>query len=146
MKAHSFIDKSTWGNGPWQSEPDGVEWHDQVTDYLCMPRRSTIGGAWGGYVGVPMGHLAYGKAPDALHTDHNFEVHGGLTYAADYATQHLWLLGFCGNHPYDLLPVLNPIRQAFPITPGLTPPHTYRDLDYVAQECAGLTQQLKGVT
>ena len=67
----SFIDKSTWTRGPWDSEPDRVEWRDPASGYACLALRGPVG-AWCGYVGVPEGHPAHG-----LHYD------GGTQVAAD---------------------------------------------------------------
>lgn len=144
--AAAFIDKSKWGTGPWSTEPDRVEWVDQATGYLCLAQRSEDTGTWCGYVGVPVVHPDYGKAPEDMHAAYDLQVHGGLSYAGDYPAQQLWLFGFCCNHSYDLSPALNEIRQAFPAASDLAPRQTYRDLAYVQQECASLAQQLKDIS
>lgn len=53
-------DKSEWGPGPWQDEPDKVQWLDPVTNYPCLIVRSQVSGSLCGYVGVPKEHPAYG--------------------------------------------------------------------------------------
>jgi hypothetical protein len=65
-------DKSTWGPGPWQSEPDRVDF--EAHGFACMILRGPVG-ALCGYLGVPKGHPWY----------ENTEVepegaHGGITY------------------------------------------------------------------
>ncbi len=69
-------DKSGWGNGPWQNEPDKIQWMDEATGYPCLMVRPH--GSWCGYVGVPPTHPAFGKSYD----DVNVSVHGGLTFAS----------------------------------------------------------------
>ena len=69
-------DKSAWGPGPWQEEPDKRQWQDEATGLPCLIVRNN-GGALCGYVGVPKGHPDHGKDYDAVDVD----VHGGLTFA-----------------------------------------------------------------
>lgn len=49
-------DKSDWGDGAWQSEPDKVQWRDEATGAPCLALRAEVTGAWCGYVGIPKGH------------------------------------------------------------------------------------------
>jgi hypothetical protein len=76
------IDKSTWGNGAWQNEPDKIQWVDEATNLDCLMVRNPHGGFWCGYVGVPEGHPAFAKEYE--HVDVN--AHGGLTYS-DFCTE-----------------------------------------------------------
>lgn len=73
---YRHADKSTWGRGPWLTEPDKKQWQDQATGVPCLAVRNHSG-AWCGYVGVPPGHPAHGKDYDSV----DVEVHGGLTFA-----------------------------------------------------------------
>lgn len=68
-------DKSDWGAGPWQDEPDRVEWDH--AGLPCLAARSPTGGNWCGYAAVPPGHPLHGQDYNAVDVD----VHGGLTYA-----------------------------------------------------------------
>lgn len=61
-------DKSAWGPGPWQSEPDKAQWVDEATGLPCLAVRNS-GGAWCGYVGVLPGHPLHG-------VDYSTEVEG----------------------------------------------------------------------
>lgn len=70
-------DKSEWGEGPWQNEPDKVQWLDPETNYPCLIVRNQLG-ALCGYVGVPDGHPCRGKDG---HDCSGIEAHGGLTFA-----------------------------------------------------------------
>jgi hypothetical protein len=44
MKAieYLFLDKSEWGAGPWQIEPDKVQWQDNETGLPCLVRSFTF--------------------------------------------------------------------------------------------------------
>ncbi len=69
------IDKSTWGEGPWQAEPDRAEWEHAGLPCLAIRNRS---GVWCGYAAVPPGHPSHGQD----YNDVPVEVHGGLTYGS----------------------------------------------------------------
>jgi hypothetical protein len=83
-KEYGGMDKSHWPRGPWDAEPDKVQWQDEATGLPCLIVRNGSGSLCG-YVGVPPGHLAYGKdyGTGALDVD----VHGGLTFASQCADQ-----------------------------------------------------------
>jgi hypothetical protein len=81
------IDKSLWGPGPWQNEPDKVQFQDDETGFACLIKR-TDGGHLCGYVGVPPNHPAFEKGYDDIHAN----VHGGLTFAdhCQEITEETW--------------------------------------------------------
>ena len=54
--AEEPIDKSTWGDGPWQQEPDRAEWRH--ADLPCLAVRNNFGN-WCGYAAVSPGHPLY---------------------------------------------------------------------------------------
>lgn len=56
------IDKSSWLDGPWQSEPDKRQWRDEATGLPCLIVRSPSGGNLCGYVGISKGHPLYEKS------------------------------------------------------------------------------------
>lgn len=58
-KEWTTIDKSEWDRGPWDDEPDKVQWVDEVAGLDCLIVRNR-GGALCGYVGVPGGHPLFG--------------------------------------------------------------------------------------
>ena len=122
-RTYTTVDKSEWGDGPWQDEPDKVQWKDEATGLPCLAKRHGRAGHWCGYVGVPEGHPAFGKDYDDVRvaTDDGWpDAHGGLTYAAhcqegDEAEaichipdpgepDHVWWLGFDCAHSGDLSP------------------------------------------
>lgn len=116
MKEWTNVDKSDWGDGPWQSEPDKVVWVDPATDLDCMIHRGPSG-ALCGYVGVGPDHPWHGKKYNEVDVD----VHGGLTYAnpceesddeadgichvpAPGRSDDVWWLGFDCAHGFDFMP------------------------------------------
>lgn len=133
-------DKSTWGDGPWQTEPDRVQWNH--AGFACLIVRNGWG-VWCGYVGVPEEHpyykVNYNDVPNLL-------VHGGLTYS-DVCRGHIchipepgfpdkvWWLGFDCGHWNDYAPGIAPgVRHG-----------EYRDLAYVTHEVEQLAEQLREV-
>jgi len=70
------IDRKSWGPGPWQDEPDRLEW--EYKGFPCLiVRNNDVSGAWCGYVALPPGHRYFEKPYDEI----DVAVHGGLTYA-----------------------------------------------------------------
>jgi hypothetical protein len=67
MKTISYHteDKSGWAEGPWQSEPDKMQWQDEATGLPCLLLRGPMG-ALCGYVGIPPEHPAYGLHYDGI--------------------------------------------------------------------------------
>lgn len=168
--SETWIDKSTWGEGPWQHEPDRIEW--RVGGLVALMRRNSRHGMWCGYVGVPAGHPWHGKKYHEIDAD----VHGGLNYADECMvarpgedprelichvpqageSDDAWWLGFDCHHMNDLAPgfaaherelaanfrAAGDIRGAELFERG---PEffglTYRDVDYVRNEVEGLVQQ-----
>jgi hypothetical protein len=138
------VDKSSWGPGPWQKEPDRVDFIH--AGFACFAKRGPLG-QWCGYVGVPREHPCYANGYDGLDVD----VHGGLTYAnkCDGPICHVpepgmpddvWWLGFDCAHSGDLVPGMNAHRRVtgFPTSDY----ETYKDLAYVSAQIRSLAQQL----
>lgn len=71
------VDKTGWGPGPWNDEPDKRQWQDEATGLPCLIVRGPVG-ALCGYVGVPPDHPAYGLAsngtPNKEHRAHTKAV------------------------------------------------------------------------
>lgn len=156
-KTWTTMDKSSWGPGPWQGEPDKEQWADEGTGYACLIKRNRVG-ALCGYVGVPEGHPWHGSGyspgcsdegelTPALKLLDGVEVHGGLTYAdscqegpegetichvpAPGEPEPLWWLGFDCAHARDLCPAYESMRVIG---------DTYRTVAYVKTECARLAE------
>ena len=93
-RTYVTADKSDWGDGPWQDEPDKAQWVDLATDLDCLIVRSFISGSLCGYVGVPKSHPWFGlDYADCTSGEHEkpycddcpamrMSVHGGLNFAA----------------------------------------------------------------
>lgn len=156
LKSWTNIDKSDWGPGPWQHEPDKAQWIDPATGLPCLMVRNHAGSLCG-YVGVAEGHPLFGKGYD----DADLSVHGGLTFAdscqesADEGhgvchipepgqPDHVWWFGFDCSHCFDYSPALLPVLRRVGIrrTAALERGQTYRDLAYLTQQCADLAEQL----
>jgi hypothetical protein len=71
-------DKSSWGAGPWQSEPDEYRWSDSVTGIRCLLYRTApeAGGVWCGHCGLPGNHPWERLDKDKIPVG----VHGGITH------------------------------------------------------------------
>lgn len=162
-RTYTTMDRSHWASGPWDDEPDKVQWVDGGTDLDCLAVRNGVG-AWCGYVGVPEGHPWYavdyssstcGHAGCYEHTpDSMTSVHGGITYSnfCDEDSpeaeaichvpfpgrpEKVWWFGFDTCHLGDTYPD----RRAM----FSTEIDVYRTLAYVKDQCAILARQLKGV-
>lgn len=150
-------DRARWGPGPWDGEPDKVQWPDPATGYACLIHRNRMG-ALCGYVGVPEGHPWHGLG----YSDVGADVHGGLSYAdvcddvcfeergichlpGPGEPEHLWWVGFDCAQFMDLVPSM--ARDYADL--GMTDPNdgspgwrsTYRTIAYVKSECARLARQ-----
>lgn len=81
------VDKSAWGDGPWQSEPDKIQWQDAATGYPCLiVRNGEVTGALCGYVGVSPNHPAHG-----LHYDGCTKAAADLRKVARRKASALWM-------------------------------------------------------
>ena len=132
MHATHTIDRTPWGSGPWDTEPDREDFTH--AGFPCLLLRNHMG-CWCGYVGVSREHPAFTVEYD--HMDDLVVVHGGLTYSAfctppichetpeSPETQHetseddsVWWLGFDTAHAGDFIPIApwlrrNPIHLPF---------------------------------
>lgn len=140
------IDRSGWPSGPWDNEPDCVEWKSEAGFPAFIVRNHL--GALCGYVGVPPEHSAHGKG---YWSDVPVSVHGGLTYAGECQgrichvpapgeTDDVWWFGFDCAHYGDTVPGM--LRFEFG-NPPVT--YYYKDVDYVRSEVESLAKQLKEV-
>jgi hypothetical protein len=164
------IDKSCWPPGPWDDEPDKVQWEDEATGMPCLAVRNRMG-AWCGYVGVPQGHPFHGVGYDGVRigkgdlyeeTDYP-PSHYELTFSGSCMEgvpeaqgichvvepgedDHVWWLGFDCAHGSDLIPGMMRFHEEFrhdhpESTVGRG--ETYKTLAYVKGVCAELAAWLK---
>jgi hypothetical protein len=154
---HAKIDRTGWAAGPWDGEPDRVEWRS-AAGFPCLLRRVGGHGAWCGYVAVPPGHPYHGvdfnRVPEAA------DVHGGLTYSdkcggdichvpAPGESDDVWWLGFDASHGFDRRPgmeaQLNSDGYAAWVWYGSSSA-VYRTVDYMRAECERLAATLAEVS
>lgn len=113
--------RSTWGEGPWQGEPDRIVWTAE-SKLRCVMRRSPTGN-WNGYVAVPLGHPAHRMHYDAV----DVQAHGGLTYGSPNWAFHTqgagarraWWFGFDCAHYMDQMPALEALTRELPMYKGV---------------------------
>lgn len=142
-RAHA-IDRTGWPSGPWDDEPDKVQWKTRAGLPGLVVRNYM--GVWCGYAGVPQGHSLY--EVDYRNCEGSFDVHGGLTYSAhcmeDGPICHIpdpgepddvWWLGFDCAHAGDLVP--RHLLHGWWVEDD-----HYRDLAHVQEEVESLARQL----
>jgi hypothetical protein len=151
IEYRGVVDKSGWPRGPWDDEPDKVQWPDEATGLPCMVKRGPAG-SFCGYVGVPSTHPLHGRPYD----DVPVMVHGDLTFSdgceevapekQDDAICHVpepgepddvWWFGFDCAHWCDIMPSMHP-EWSYDGMRG----KTYRDLEFATEECRALATQL----
>ena len=142
------ITKSDWGEGPWQSEPDRLEFHH--AGLPCIVLRHPELGHFCGYAAVPPGHPAHGKDYDSV----GVEAHGGLTYADRCSGQvchvpqageseDVWWLGFDCGHAFDFSPGARARLRSLGFDRHRD--EVYRDIAYVRQQTESLAEQLQAM-
>lgn len=165
-RSYRTVEKSGWGDGPWQDEPDKIQWTDEETGYPCLIVRNHWGSLCG-YVGLSRSHPLYEKDYDEVDVD----VHGGLTYSnhcqdgpeeevvchvPDDGDDDVWWLGFDCGHTWDVQPGMQAFhrqleaeeiaqgRSGYPWTSLIEHPHeTYKDVAYAREEVRRLASQLR---
>lgn len=152
IEYYNVIDKSAWERGPWDDEPDKVQWTDDATGLPCLIKRSRHG-ALCGYVGLPPEHPWYGRDYGDIPVD----VHGELTFAGGCEhgdnpakgichipepgqPDNVWWLGFdCANAwDYSDMASSPEWRKQWPRSSD----EIYRDIAYVRDECTKLAEQV----
>lgn len=144
------IDRTDWDAGPWDDEPDHVEWrHNGVP---CMAVRNRMG-CWCGYAGVDPKHPYYGLGYSDVESI--LDAHGGITYAngcsagichvpTDGETDQIWWFGFDTAHYNDFMPASTAYPKRIPGWPksNAMTDGTYRDMQYIYEETNQLADQL----
>ena len=166
MQTETVIDKSKWGPGEWQSEPDRVDFVH--SGFACFARRHPGHGYWCGYVGVPREHPLYGKEWTETAAIGELEAHMGVNYSAvcdggdichtpaPGMPDDVWWLGFDCGHMFDLAPRMRALlAEALEAAKAVNAPwasalgltevdrmEVYRPLPYVRHEIERLAEQL----
>lgn len=150
IEYRDVVDKSGWERGPWDDEPDKIQWPDEATGLPCLIVRGPVG-ALCGYVGVPAGHPWHGVDWDGV--EPYPAVHGGLTFAGACSHEDrawsichdpgggaddVWWLGFDCAHAGDYTSMSSParVRRLFPHLGD-----TYRPIAYVRGQVTKLARQ-----
>lgn len=130
---------------PWETEPDFLEFIDESTGYRCFIQRHPEFKHLCGYVELPKEHKLYGK--DNMDNEEIFneiDVHGGVTYTGeirfkqqDYTIDYV--VGFDCAHAGDYSPYFLPFLGMNKRIAN----ETYKDIEYVTNECKNLAKQLK---
>lgn len=162
METRDFkpVDRTGWPPGPWDDEPDRIEWIDRATGQPCLMKRNGAG-AWCGYTAVNPGHRLHGV--DYMDVDGGVEAHGGLTYSGlchgeichvpqPGEPDDVWWFGFDANHHFDIAPrlldgpweALTRLTDTFVNPSGPEP--AYRDENYVREQVTHLARQLADVS
>lgn len=136
MEQKRVVDKTKFPHGPWMGEPDQLNYSTDDGFDAAIIRHPSMGHLCG-YVGVPEGHLLFGKSYDDANRD--VDVHGGLTYggmgnAEVGENPAYWYFGFDCAHCYDLVPSMlkyGPEHDAI-----------YRDIAFVKQHVTRLSTAL----
>jgi phage-related protein len=127
---------------PWETEPDFLEFVDESTGYRCFIwRHPELKHLWG-FVELPKEHKLYGETNVDKEFFLNLDVHGGITYAKNKIFKDIhrgvplfisvnYVVGFDCAHAGDYSPCSFPSFG------------TYKDIEYVTNECKKLAKQLK---
>ena len=140
------IDKSDWGDGPWQNEPDEMSW--SFGDVLCRIVRNPHGGSLNGYISVPKSHPWYETEQDSLY---DLDVHGGVTFAGRFAHSthatpteadlEVWWIGFDCAHSGDRSPGFEALGRQRGSPWPIFGNDTYKHIEYVRREVEMLARQ-----
>jgi hypothetical protein len=171
-KEYRTMDKSKWEPGPWQQEPDKVQWQDEATGLPCLIVRNSMG-ALCGYVGVAEGHpwfaMEYRRGKvlgcgDTCENDWHYQctpaanvrVHGGITFS-DFCQPHDdEASGICHlpapgepDRVYWFGFDCGHCNDLIPAWSGrdigrMFGPSMYRDIDYVKDQVKHLAVQIAG--
>jgi hypothetical protein len=165
--------KSHWPPGPWQDEPDRLEWKDERTGLACKILREMRLGQLNGYVGVPPTHpysgwqfsddikLAPGDLKDS--TINDVGIFEAFIYAMRGADERGTIplgmtlkthrgITFSGQMINDAAALWwfgFDCGHCDDLSPGMLsmrmslPHQVYRDLDYVKKEVTALAFQLR---
>lgn len=152
--AYTFVDRTGWAEGPWDDEPDKVQWTDPVTGLPCLIVRHGYMGHLCGYVGVPPGHRYHGVMWSDLPNDsptwnvnysafcQHGDEHDSVCHVPDPGEpDDVWWFGFDCGHYNERQPgmeaALDSLGSPLAHDSWLTA-REYRTVDYVMKRCAEL--------
>jgi hypothetical protein len=150
------IDKSTWGDGPWQTEPDRLQW--QHAGYACLIVRHPRHGFLCGYVGVDSEHPYFGEnwreftehLQTRVDVNYSDKCGGAVCHVPEPGMPaNVWWIGFDCGHAFDVAPALNARERALGMpefsnfSPQLRP--RYKTVEYVKAKCEELARELRAL-
>jgi hypothetical protein len=158
IEYRDLCDRSKWGAGAWDGEPDKKQWPDPETGLPCLAVRHPSSGHWCGYVGVAPGHPWHGL--DYSADEVSAGAHGGLTFAsacqedehgvchvaAPGEPDHVWWFGFDCAHCGDIRPIERVFDKKYGWDSRADPDSSYKTLAYIEAECAALAKQIAAVS
>lgn len=165
--------KAAWGPGPWQDEPDRLEWKDERTGLACLISRNMHFGNLCGYVGVPPMHPYFGwdRSDDIKLAPGDLED----TTVDDIGTLDAFIYMLQGGPSHGTIPLSMTMKahhgitfsgsiddsplwwfgfdcgHAWDVAPAVErtlpplgiPDRKYRDIEYVRKEVTALAFQLR---
>lgn len=161
--ALTYIDKTTWPDGPWKLEPDKMLWIDSETGYECLIRRIKDMSHLCGYIGITKEHPLYRASAIDFRSNQTlqnyFSTHGGITmscggkwfeeepgasnrigraFVKDLPNpDEIWWIGIDFIHETDLVPIVSSDPNEN------NGNRIYRDVGYVSKELTKLASLLK---
>ena len=151
-----------WSKGPWEDEPDFVEFIHKETSYLVRAIRHDRTGHWNGYVGTPLEHPAsklsnqyelpervFGAAYRGISLVEKTGSHDlGFTPTDD--GKNWTLFGFDTAHWNDAHPIYiaykgNQDEVKTSLTIKGEEGYSYKSLKFVLEYCDELANQLKSM-
>lgn len=121
---YTTIDKSSWGNEPWQNEPDKKQWQDKATLLPCL--------------------VVIGLASAENMADNIWWFGFDCSHAGDYAPKSEAIYKeICKNNPQKWAE--HEAIFGLGKSTGWGTVISYCDISYVESECASLAAQLSSV-
>ena len=154
---YRFLDKSEWGDGPWQSEPDKIQWPDERTGLPCLILRHPKHGGLCGYVGVAEGHPYFGMDAETINSrvmsaqvidyadlcSDDGDQHGICHVVEDGENDRVWWMGFsCAFSWGSLLPLYTAPALINAGAPAPPKSYHYRSVPYVRQQVTLLAAEV----
>lgn len=152
-----IFDKSSWGPGEWQNEPD---YHEFVyKGYHCFCKRVMFSGHWCGYVELPLDIAQKFCLLDKKMWEIDIDCHGGITYNENFLppdgeeSEFFRYIGFDCAHSEDICPKmeqdlnlfrdkefknkLNELREFLPFK------QTYKNLEFLIEQLRYMVDQIE---
>lgn len=141
--------RSRWPKGPWDEEPDQLEWRT-LAGYPGWICRNAVLGSLNGYVAVPKGHPLFGVLYGDL--DCGLGAWHGCTFSEPTAPcrpvpvdePELWWFGFDTGHYTDLAPAAGVTKDGLRELLSSIGAR-YRDLEFVRSHVEALAANLRAL-